>query len=70
MDNRRSMTLEYDDNAEKVLAHLQSFFGVRGKAETMRRSLALARALSKYADGDRTLSITEPKTNMTVKLCL
>lgn len=70
MDHRHAMTLEYDENAEKVLDYLQAFFKVRGKAEAIRRSLAMVRTLSKYADADRTVTITDPKTNTKVKLCL
>ena len=70
MANTRSMTLEYDDKTEAVLEELKLFFGVTSKAEAIRRSLAVARSAAKYADEDRTLTLTEPSTSVTVKLAL
>ncbi len=70
-NSKRSMTLEYDADTEKVLNDLKDFFGVKTKAEVIRRSLAVTRSTRKYVDdNDRTLSITEPETGDKIKLAL
>ncbi len=64
----RNMTLEYDRETERLLEDLKVFFGVKTKAEAIRRSLAVVRTASRYAGDDRTLTLSEPGTNDKVKL--
>ncbi len=70
MSGKRNMTLEYDEKTEAVLEELKDFFGVKSKAEVIRRALAVTRSTTRLADDHHVVTITEPKTNDRVKLGL
>lgn len=56
------MTIQYDEDTDELLEDLKKFFGVKTKVAVIRRALAIARAAKRYADSDRTVRISRPRS--------
>lgn len=58
----KQMSLEYDSETDALLEELKSFFGVKTKSAVIKRALAIARQAKRYADSDKSVRISKPRT--------
>lgn len=59
----KKMTLEYDEDIERLIEELKLFYGVKTKSAVIKRSLAVARAAKRYSDNHKSVRIVRPGNN-------
>lgn len=64
------LTIQLDENAERALQELQTFFGTSSKAAAIRTALNLANVIVPSANHNKVITIKDPQSNEDVRIAI